>query len=114
MEAHRLPNGNLMVPQRVTDAEGTITGDVLVEIGPQHPEYRHWLDWMKRCRYALRRARRQGRIGGRPRVVVERSKGVRLAKAGHTLTEIAAKVGTSKSSAHRILHELAKEKGRAK
>jgi hypothetical protein len=46
----RLPNGNLLVPQRVTDAEGKITGDVLVEIGPQDPEYRRWLDWMKRGR----------------------------------------------------------------
>jgi hypothetical protein len=50
-----------MVPQRVTDAEGTITGDVLVEIGPQHPEYQRWLDWMKRGRNAARRARKPGR-----------------------------------------------------
>lgn len=92
-----------MVPQRVTDAEGTITGDVLVEIGPQHPEYRRWVSWMKRCEKAVRGVRKPGR-----------SKVERLAKAGHTLNEIAAKVGTSKSSAHRILHELAKEKGRAK
>ncbi len=60
MQAHKLPNGNLMVPQRVTDADGTITGDVLVEIGPQHPEYRRWLDWMKRNRNAVRRARKLG------------------------------------------------------
>jgi hypothetical protein len=56
-----------MVPQRVTDAEGTITGDALVEIGPQHPEYRRWLDWMKRGRNAARRARKPGRTARRTR-----------------------------------------------
>lgn len=51
----------------------------------------------------LARARKQGRIGGRPKVVCDRSRVERLAKSGHTLSEIAAKVRISKSSVHRML-----------
>jgi DNA invertase Pin-like site-specific DNA recombinase len=51
----------------------------------------------------LAKARKEGRIGGRPRVVVDRLKVDRLAKAGKSLTEIAQAVGTSKSTVHRIL-----------
>lgn len=56
----------------------------------------------------LARARKEGRVGGRPKVVVDRAKVERLAKAGHTLNEIAAKVGTSKSTVHRLLMERSK------
>ena len=51
----------------------------------------------------LQRARRAGRIGGRPRVVCDRGKIERLAKAGKSLAEIADAVGVSKSSVHRII-----------
>jgi DNA invertase Pin-like site-specific DNA recombinase len=51
----------------------------------------------------LQRARRAGRIGGRPRVVCDRGKVERLAKAGKSLAEIADAVGVSKSSVHRLL-----------
>ena len=51
----------------------------------------------------LQRARRAGRIGGRPRVVCDRGKIERLAKAGKSLAEIADAVGVSKSSVHRLL-----------
>jgi DNA invertase Pin-like site-specific DNA recombinase len=51
----------------------------------------------------LQRARRAGRIGGRPRVVCDRGKVERLAKAGKSLAEIADQVGVSKSSVHRII-----------
>lgn len=51
----------------------------------------------------LARARRQGRIGGRPKVVCDRSKVERLRKAGKSLTDIAAEVGVSKSSVHRMV-----------
>lgn len=53
----------------------------------------------------LARARRQGRIGGRPKVVCDRGKVERLRAAGLSLTEIAAKVGASKSSVHRMIQE---------
>jgi DNA invertase Pin-like site-specific DNA recombinase len=51
----------------------------------------------------LARARKQGRVGGRPRVVCDRSKVERLHKAGNSLARIAAVVGTSKSTVHRLL-----------
>jgi DNA invertase Pin-like site-specific DNA recombinase len=48
-------------------------------------------------------ARKQGRIGGRPRVVCDRARVERLHKAGKSLNEIAIAVGTSKSTVHRLL-----------
>jgi len=51
----------------------------------------------------LARARKQGRVGGRPKAVFDRAKVERLHKAGKSLGEIAAAVGASKSSVHRLL-----------
>ena len=51
----------------------------------------------------LQRARKAGRVGGRPKVVCDRIKVQRLHQAGKSLGEIAAAVGVSKSSVHRIL-----------
>ena len=45
----------------------------------------------------LERARKEGRVGGRPRVIVDRVKVERLSKAGKSLTEIAQAVGASKA-----------------
>ena len=56
----------------------------------------------------LARARKQGRIGGRPKLVCDRSKVQRLHHAGQSLNEIAAEVGVSKSSVHRMLTQGAK------
>lgn len=53
----------------------------------------------------LERARKAGRIGGRPRVVVDRQKLERLNGAGKSLTEIAKAVGASRSTVHRLLHQ---------
>ena len=51
----------------------------------------------------LQRARKAGRVGGRPRVVCDRLRVQRLHQAGKSLGEIAVAVGVSKSSIHRIL-----------
>jgi DNA invertase Pin-like site-specific DNA recombinase len=51
----------------------------------------------------LAKARKLGRIGGRPKVVCDRNKVARLHKAGKTLVEIADAVGVSRSSVHRLL-----------
>ena len=53
----------------------------------------------------LAKARKQGRVGGRPKVVCDRAKVERLRAAGLSLTAIAAKVGASKSSVHRMIQE---------
>lgn len=51
----------------------------------------------------LARARRAGRVGGRPRVVVDRERVAAMAAAGGTTREIAAAVGVSAASVCRIL-----------
>jgi DNA invertase Pin-like site-specific DNA recombinase len=53
----------------------------------------------------LDRARKQGRIGGRPRVVTDRRKVVRLRAAGKSLNEIAAEMNLSKTTVARIARE---------
>jgi DNA invertase Pin-like site-specific DNA recombinase len=68
-----------------------------------------WIAQQERVRLSertlagLAKARRQGRVGGRPRVICDRSRVERLAKDGKSLVEIAAAVGTSKSTVHRLL-----------
>ena len=51
----------------------------------------------------LEKARKAGRVGGRPKVVCDRHKVERLGEAGLSLTAIARKVNVSKSSIHRML-----------
>lgn len=51
----------------------------------------------------LARARKQGRVGGRPKAVCDRSKVKQMRVAGKTLAEIAQKVGVSKSTVCRML-----------
>lgn len=51
----------------------------------------------------LQRAKRQGRVGGRPRVVVDRAKVAKLHSAGRSLGDIAAELSLSKSSVARIV-----------
>jgi DNA invertase Pin-like site-specific DNA recombinase len=54
----------------------------------------------------LARARKQGRIGGRPRVICDRRKVETMHKAGNSLGEIAVEVGISKSSVYGIIQTL--------
>ena len=51
----------------------------------------------------LEKARRQGRIGGRPRLVLNRAKVMQLDEEGLTIREIAAETGISSASIHRML-----------
>ena len=51
----------------------------------------------------LEKARRQGRVGGRPRVVVNRAKVVEMDADGMTMREIADDLGISAASVCRIL-----------
>jgi DNA invertase Pin-like site-specific DNA recombinase len=53
----------------------------------------------------LERARKQGRIGGRPRVVTDRRKVAELRAAGKSLGDIAAEMGLSKTTVARIARE---------
>jgi DNA invertase Pin-like site-specific DNA recombinase len=51
----------------------------------------------------LEKARKQGRIGGRPALVVDRERIARLDEEGYTTREIAAEMGISAASVCRIL-----------
>jgi DNA invertase Pin-like site-specific DNA recombinase len=51
----------------------------------------------------LQRAKRQGRVGGRPRVVVDRERVLKLRKAGESLGSIAEQLGLSKTTVARIV-----------
>lgn len=50
----------------------------------------------------LERARKQGRVGGRPRVICDREKVVQLRKTGKSLGSISAELGLSKTTVARI------------
>jgi DNA invertase Pin-like site-specific DNA recombinase len=53
----------------------------------------------------LERARKHGRIGGRPRVITDRHKVAKLRAAGKSLGEIAVEMGLSKTTVARIARE---------
>jgi DNA invertase Pin-like site-specific DNA recombinase len=53
----------------------------------------------------LERARKQGRIGGRPRVVTDRSKVAKLRAAGKSLREIADEMRLTRTTVARIARE---------
>lgn len=55
----------------------------------------------------LEKARRQGRIGGRPRLVVNRAKVVEMDADGMTTREIGEELGISAASVCRILKDTA-------
>jgi DNA invertase Pin-like site-specific DNA recombinase len=55
----------------------------------------------------LERARKQGRVGGRPRVVTDRRRVTELRAAGKSLGEIAAEMHLSKTTVARIAREAA-------
>ena len=58
---------------------------------------------VERTRAGLARARREGRIGGRPRLVINRDHIMRLDEDGHTQAEIAEALSVSQASVSRIL-----------
>jgi DNA invertase Pin-like site-specific DNA recombinase len=57
----------------------------------------------ERVHAGLAKARKQGRIGGRPRLVVDARKIQALSEEGCTIREIAEELGASPASIHRIL-----------
>lgn len=57
----------------------------------------------ERTRAGLARARREGRIGGRPRAIVNRDKITGMDAEGYSLREIADEVGVSAATVCRIL-----------
>jgi DNA invertase Pin-like site-specific DNA recombinase len=56
----------------------------------------------ERVQAGLARARKHGRVGGRPRIVVNRDKVVAMKEAGKTRAEIAAELGMSTRTVSRM------------
>jgi DNA invertase Pin-like site-specific DNA recombinase len=59
----------------------------------------------ERVHAGLAKARKQGRVGGRPRLVVSHGRILTLHQEGSTVREIADEIGISPASVHRILKE---------
>jgi DNA invertase Pin-like site-specific DNA recombinase len=57
----------------------------------------------ERVQAGLAKARQQGRVGGRPRLLLSHAKILALSQEGCTIREIAEEVGVSPASIHRIL-----------
>jgi DNA invertase Pin-like site-specific DNA recombinase len=57
----------------------------------------------ERVHAGLAKARKQGRIGGRPRLVLSHARVLALSQEGATIREIAEEMGVSPASIHRIL-----------
>jgi DNA invertase Pin-like site-specific DNA recombinase len=59
----------------------------------------------ERVTAGLDRARKQGRVGGRPRVITDRAKVAKLRAAGKSLAEIATEMGLAKTTVARIVQQ---------
>ena len=57
----------------------------------------------ERVHAGLAKARKQGRIGGRPRLILDRAKVAQLDSDGFSIREIAEELGCSPASIHRVL-----------
>ena len=55
----------------------------------------------------LERARAQGRMAGRPRVICDRDKVLALRSAGQSLGMIASELGLTKTTVHRVVNQFA-------
>jgi DNA invertase Pin-like site-specific DNA recombinase len=65
----------------------------------------------ERVHAGLAKARKQGRIGGRPRLVVNHGKILILHQEGATVREIAEEMGVSPASVHRSVKEHRRQPG---
>jgi DNA invertase Pin-like site-specific DNA recombinase len=57
----------------------------------------------ERVHAGLAKARKQGRVGGRPRLILSHAKVLAMSQDGATIREIAEEMGVSPASIHRIL-----------
>ena len=93
-----LGDADAAVVQNHPGARTVIRREAMVEQGAMNVG-----DVLKRVRAGLAHARRQGRIGGRPRLVVDRDKVRELHEGGQTMREIAAAMGISAAAVCRIV-----------
>jgi DNA invertase Pin-like site-specific DNA recombinase len=92
----------IAVTQGIDTDESNPTSRLMLNLLAAFAEFERELI-VERTRAGLQRARREGRIGGRPRVVVNRSKVVEMDSDGMTTREIGEELGISAASVCRIL-----------
>jgi putative DNA-invertase from lambdoid prophage Rac len=92
----------IAVTQGIDTDEGNPTARLMLNLLAAFAEFERELI-VERTRAGLQRARREGRVGGRPRLVVSHGKIVRMAEDGATVREIGEELGVSAASVSRIL-----------
>jgi DNA invertase Pin-like site-specific DNA recombinase len=101
----------IAVTQGIDTDESNPTARLMLNLLAAFAEFERELI-VERTRAGLQRARREGRVGGRPRLVVNRAKVVALDAAGKTAREVAYELGISAASVCRILREAGLSKRR--
>jgi DNA invertase Pin-like site-specific DNA recombinase len=94
----------IAVTQGIDTDESNPTARLMLNLLAAFGEFERELI-IERTRAGLQRARREGRIGGRPRLVVSRSKIIQMDSEGMTAREVAHALGISAASVCRILGE---------
>jgi DNA invertase Pin-like site-specific DNA recombinase len=92
----------IAITQGIDTDESNPTSRLMLNLLAAFAEFERELI-VERTRAGLQRARREGRIGGRPRLVVNRARVVEMDADGMTTREIAEEMGVSPASICRIL-----------
>ena len=92
----------IAVTQGIDTDESNPTSKLLLNLLASFAEFERELI-VERTRAGLARARKQGRIGGQPKLVVDRAAVLQLNDQGSTQREIADELGISAASVCRIL-----------
>jgi putative DNA-invertase from lambdoid prophage Rac len=92
----------IAVTQGIDTDESNPTSRLMLNLLAAFAEFERELI-VERTRAGLQRARRAGRIGGRPRLVVSRAKIASMSAEGMTTREIGDELGVSAASVCRIL-----------
>jgi len=96
----------IAVTQGIDTDESNPTSRLMLNLLAAFSEFERELI-VERTRSGLERARRAGRVGGRPKVVVDRVKVAELRAGGKSLGEIATAMGIAKTTAARLVRETA-------
>jgi DNA invertase Pin-like site-specific DNA recombinase len=96
----------IAVTQGIDTDESNPTSRLMLNLLAAFAEFERELI-VERTRAGLQRARREGRIGGRKRLVVDRTKVVELDADGMTMREIGDELGISAATVCRILKAAA-------
>jgi DNA invertase Pin-like site-specific DNA recombinase len=91
------------VSQGIDTDESNPMAKLLLHLLGAFADFEHDLI-VERTRMGLQKARREGRIGGRPRTIVNRVKIAEMDAEGYSLREIAEEVGVSAATVCRILN----------